>query len=107
MISRALYSVLAWLGLLTADIYAAWRFHWLAVEKVDSEMAGWSTLAMAGIFFGTLCLLFPLILGGMEGPAGRGAWLNPTPAGVVRVIGWGLVAAPALLFLVIKASGHS
>lgn len=62
-------------------------------------MAGWSQLSIMAIIFGTLCIRFPHILGTMEGPWGRSAWLNPTPHSLVKVIGWGMMAVPLLLLL--------
>jgi len=53
------------------------------------------------LIFGLLCIRFPQILGEMQGPAGRGAWLNPTPGSLVSVMGWIFLAAPQVVWLIL------
>lgn len=62
-------------------------------------MAAWPALCVVALLFGPLCILFPDILGGMQGPAGRGAWLNPTPSSIVSILGWSMMAVPLLVWI--------
>ena len=95
----ARHPFLLWLVFLTADILTARHLYVRAVSSLDTEKAGWSQMCIMAIIFGTLCIRFPHILGSMEGPVGRGGWLNPTPHSLVKVIGWGMMAVPLLLLL--------
>ena len=87
---------LVFLLLLAADGFVIWSIS-KSEGYTSSEKAQWLQLSIMCLIFGPLCLRFPTILGGIEGPAGHGAWQNPTPGVLVTVIGWLFMSTPLVL----------
>lgn len=82
-----------------ADVWAAWRVNAVSKSSDDTSLAPWMQLSVMCVLLGPPCVLFPAILGGIQGPACRGAWMNPTPAAIVTAFGWLLMATPLLVLL--------
>lgn len=55
-------------------------------------------LTLIGTIFGVVCVLFPEILGGMQGFGGRGGVMEPTPPSIVAWFGWLLLGLPVLVW---------
>lgn len=87
------------LALGAADVLAAITIGSRGTDLSRADYAQWSQLSVMCVIFGPLCVCFAETLGGMEGSWGRGAWMKPTPASLVIVIGWLLLATPLLVVL--------
>ena len=87
------------LALVAADVFIAIKLDSRGKAAGNVEYAQWSQLAVMCVIFGPLCIRFAEKLGGMEGPWGDGAWMKPTPAGIVTAIGWLFLATPLFVVL--------